>query len=41
MAGFLGKIEPYNSEVEEWPQFVECLTHFFKANNMTRSTKDG
>ena len=34
MAGLLGKIEPYNPEVEEWPQYVEHLK-FFKANDMS------
>ncbi len=34
MAGLLGKIEQYDPEVEEWPQYVERLEHFFKANGI-------
>ena len=34
MAGLLGKIEPFDPDVEEWPQYVERLQHFFKANGI-------
>ncbi len=34
MAGLLEKIEQYDPEVEEWPQYVERLEHFFKANGI-------
>ena len=30
MAGLLGKIEPFDQTVEEWPQYVERLKHFSK-----------
>ena len=34
MAGLLGKIEPFDQTVDEWPQYVERLEHFFKANGI-------
>ncbi len=34
MAGLLGKIEQYDPEEEEWPQYVERLEYFFKANGI-------
>ena len=35
MAGLLGKIDEFNSDLEEWPQYVERLGHFFEANGIT------
>ena len=35
MAGLLGKIDEFNSDLEEWPQDVERLGHFFEANGIT------
>ena len=35
MAGLLGKIDDFNSDLEEWPQYVERLGHFFEANGIT------
>ena len=29
------KIEEYDSKREEWPQYVERLGHYFKANKIT------
>lgn len=34
MAGLLGRIEQYDIEVEEWPQYIERLQHFFTANGI-------
>ena len=34
MAGLLVKIEPFDQTVDEWPQYVERLEHFFKANGI-------
>ena len=34
MAGLLGKIEQFYQELEEWPQYVERLEHFFEANGI-------
>ncbi len=31
----LGKIDHFDEEVEEWPQYVERLQHFFEANDIT------
>ena len=31
----LGKIEQYDPEQEEWPQYVERLEQFFEANDLT------
>ena len=30
-----GKIDEYDSEKEDWPNYVERLTHFLKANSIT------
>ena len=35
MAGLLGKVESFNPELEDWPQYVERLEHFFEANGLT------
>ena len=35
MAGLLGKVESFDPELEEWPQYVERLEHFFDANGLT------
>ena len=35
----LGKIEQYDPEQEEWPQFVERLEQFFEANDLTGDDK--
>ena len=34
MAGLLGKIDEFNSDLEEWPQYVERLSPFFEANRI-------
>ena len=34
MAGLLGIIDAFDPEVEEWPQYVERLEHFFEANGI-------
>lgn len=36
MAGLLGKLEQFDPELEEGPQFMERLGHFFQANGITR-----
>lgn len=38
MAAILGKIDHFNPEQEEWPQYAEHLVQFFEAND---STGDG
>ena len=35
MAGLLGKVESFDPQLEEWPQYVEQLEHFFEANGLT------
>ena len=30
-----GKVEEFNSGTEDWPNYVERLNHFFKANSIT------
>ena len=35
----LGKIEQYDPKQEEWPQYVERLEQFFKANYLTGDSK--
>ena len=39
MPALLGKIDAFNPEHEEWPQYVERLDQFFEANNLTGDTK--
>ena len=34
MAGLLGKIEGFDPELEEWPQYVEHLEHFLEVNGI-------
>ncbi len=34
MAGLLGKIEQYDPEEEDWPEYIERLEYFFKANGI-------
>ena len=36
MTGLLGKIDEFNSYLEEWPQYVERLGHFFE-NGITEA----
>ena len=35
MAAVFGKIEEFDSEKEDWPNYVERLSHFFTANSIT------
>ena len=39
MAAVLGKVEQYDPELEEWPQYVERLEYFFEANGITDAEK--
>ncbi|KAJ8035756.1 hypothetical protein HOLleu_19529 [Holothuria leucospilota] len=39
MARLFGKLDEFNSEKEEWTQYVERLNHFFTANDITEETK--
>ena len=39
MAALLGRIDPFDSEQEEWPQYVERLDQFFEANDLTGDEK--
>jgi hypothetical protein len=34
MAAPLGKIEPFDPEAEEWPEYVERLGQYFEANDL-------
>ena len=36
MAAVYGKIDEYDSKKEEWPQYVERLSHFFIANGVIK-----
>ena len=35
MAGLFGKIDQFNPDQEEWPQYVERLEQFLEANEIT------
>ena len=35
MAPLIGKIDHFDAEEEEWPQYVERLEHFFEANSIS------
>ena len=39
MAVLLGKIDQFDPEQEEWPQYVERLDQFFEANELTGDSK--
>ncbi len=39
MAATLGKIEEFDGNREEWPQYVERLSHFFTANDIATEEK--
>ena len=39
MAALLEKIDAFNPEHEEWPQYIERLDQFFKANELTGDDK--
>ena len=39
MAATFGKIEEFDGNREEWPQYVERLEHFFEANSITDAGK--
>ncbi|KAJ8023800.1 hypothetical protein HOLleu_36342 [Holothuria leucospilota] len=39
MARLFGKLDEFNSEKEEWTQYVERLNHFFTANDIEEETK--
>lgn len=36
----LGKIERFDPEQEDWPQYVERLEQFFEANEITGEEKE-
>ena len=36
MAALLGKLDQFNPEQEEWPQYVEHLDQFFEANELAK-----
>ena len=39
MAALLGKIEPFDPDGEEWPEYVERLGQFFEANDLVGEAK--
>jgi hypothetical protein len=39
MVALLGKIDTFDPELEEWPQYVERLDQFFEANDLTGDGK--
>ena len=39
MAALLGRIDQFDPEQEEWPQYVERLIQFFEANDITGEDK--
>ena len=39
MAAVLGKVNVFDPEHEEWPQYVERLDQFFEANDLTGDDK--
>jgi hypothetical protein len=39
MASVLGKVEQFDPELKEWPQYVERLEFFFAANGIADAEK--
>ena len=39
MAALLGRLDQFDPEQEEWPQYVERLVQFFEANDITGDDK--
>ena len=39
MAVLLGRLDQFEPEKEEWPQYVERLVQFFEANDITGDNK--
>ena len=39
MAALLGKIDCFDPELEEWPQYVERLEQFLEANGIVASKR--
>ena len=39
MAVVFGKVEYYDKDQEDWPQYVERLEHFFAANEISSAEK--
>ena len=39
MAALLGRLDQFEPEQEEWPQYVERLVQFFEANDITGDNK--
>ena len=39
MAGHVGKVEEFDSAVDDWPSYVERLEHFFEANKIEAGQK--
>ena len=39
MAALLGNIEPFDPEVEEWPEYTERLGQYFEANDLLGDAK--
>ncbi|XP_038064022.1 uncharacterized protein K02A2.6-like [Patiria miniata] len=38
-SGLIGRIDPYNSDEEDWPTYVERLEQYFEANNIANERK--
>ena len=38
-AGTLGRVEEFDGNKEDWPQYVERLGHFFVANGISEAAK--
>lgn len=39
MAALLGKVDAFDPQHEDWPQYVERLDQFFEANDLTGDAK--
>ena len=39
MSSLLGRIDEFDGTKEDWPQYVECVDHFFDANGITDANK--
>ena len=39
MAGYIGKIEPFDESVENWTSYVERLEEYFKVNKVDNNMK--
>lgn len=39
MAGYIGKIDPFDDSIENWTSYVERFEQYFKANKVENDMK--